>query len=394
MKKIAVAAVALLLGASVFADVSFEFYNKAYSDTLIINKNDDDNIPLPDYDDGMDMKFSGVYNKVYAQVRTARVDAMIKAIAFIGSDKEHGAFDDNNGIHWNGMIDDWYIEFRPFASITLGFHDSIYMQGSYLPIYDDNLYSGNIGSEGVTVVYRPPVLDGALRLSATVPFTADNTNWYWVDDDSSYDDTFNFGLGAIFTHKYFEAGVTIQDILDGDERTIGTYAYLPGLFGLVKNLNVGAGFAYSEKTVSNFDDKTTFGDYTVYGGVAGDRLLSTFLTYDTGKFDVAAELVWNLGDTTGSNGERSLSQRSLGDAAGPNGELYTAVQVAFGLMDKVTATVVGKLVTDVADDNVYAAEFKLDYQFNKHNEFEIGAAADLWDGNFNVRFPVYWKYTF
>lgn len=382
MKKIAVAAVGLLLGASVFADVSFEFYNKAYSDTLVINKNDNDNIPLPDYDDGMGMKFSGVYNKVYAQVRTARVDAMIKAIAFIGSNKEHGAFDDNNGIHWDGMIDDWYVEFRPFASITLGFHDSIYMQGSYLPIYDDNLYSGNIGSEGVTVVYRPPVLDGALRLSATVPFTADNTNWYWADEDDVNDDTFNFGLGAIFTHEYFEAGVTIQDILDSDERTIGTYAYLPDLFGLVKNLNVGAGFAYSEKAVSNFDDSATFDDYTVYGGVASDKLLSTFLTYDTGKFDVAAELVWNLGS----------------DTTDKNGEFYTAVQVGFGLMDRLTATVVGKLVTDVVhngkEDNVYAAEFKLDYQFTKHNEFEIGVATDFWDGNFNVRFPVYWKYTF
>lgn len=402
MKKILASFIALVLGTSAFAEFSYRFYNKVFSDTMNIRHVDKDYLNT-----GIDFKgtkknsytdaeFLGIYNRVYAEVKTDKTDAMIKAT--FGFDDWTNSSD--YGFKWTGYVDDWYVEYRPWNFLTFGFHDGIYMDGSYLPIYDDNLYSGNIGSEGVTAVYRPTALKGALRIAVTTPFTT-NTNWVKADDDDTHDpdDTFDVGAGAIYTIDLLQVGATVQDIFDGDERRFGTYVNLPTLFGLCKQLTVGGGFAHSEGgAVYDFDGSRTLDDFTYFGGVNGKNLLSSYVTY-SGNIVVNAELVWNMNDSdfysityVYANGNK---------VKGGGWDFYTAASVQFWIAKPFSATVVGKLVADTAHasgvkslDNIYAGEFKLNYQLTQHSEVEASVSVDYFDGNYKVCFPCYWKYTF
>lgn len=417
MKKIAFAAVALLFGISAFAEVKYQFYNKVFSDTLTVRHvaakhNGADGAPVTGFAyDSLDnseigdekahnnFECLGVSNRVYAEIKTDKTDAMVKA-TFTFNDYSN---DSDYGLKWTGYVDDWYVEYRPWDFLTAGFHDNIYMQGSYLPIYDDNLYSGNIGSEGVTVVFRPTALKNALRIAATVPFTT-NLNWVRADkylrEDGSkirkprWDDTvlvgdtreykyydkgsktfkldsylsdlydyntiddwyrsgtvFNTGIGAIYSVEYFEAGVTIQDIFDKYERTFGTYVAFPGFFGVVKGLTVGGGIAHTKAPyIHNFDKQSTFNDYTYFGGVNGDTLFSAYGSYKKDKkFEIDAELVWN-------GGINSIEiYRDDGALKGlvSTHDFYTAASFKWWLSNKLSAKVVGKLVVDTDTGYTY-----------------------------------------
>lgn len=408
MKKLLAAFAAVLACSSVFAEFSYRFYNKVYSDTLNIRHVDKDYLKTDiDFkktkdDSYTDTEFLGIYNRVYAEVKTDKTDAMIKAT--FGFDDWTG--DSDYGFHWTGYVDDWYVEYRPWNFLTLGFHDAIYMDGSYLPVYDDNLYSGNIGSEGVTAVYIPSALNGSLRIAVTTPFTT-KTNWAKADDEDTGDpdDTFDVGIGAIYTVDLFQVGATLQDIFDGDERRFGTYVNLPTLFGLCKELTVGGGFAHSESGyVCDFDgngtfdknynhDDTYYDGYTYFGGVNGENLLSSYLTYTKDKkFVVNAEFVWNLNDDDWGSSDK-------GEVDG--WDFYTAASVQFWISSPLSFEIVGKLVADTAQpdgvadlDNIYAGEFNIYYQLTQHSEVSAGVSVDYFDSNYKVCFPCYWKYTF
>lgn len=401
MKKLLAGFAAILACSSVFAEFSYRFYNKVYSDTMNIRHVDEDYLGAPfdfkgDEDDSYtDTEFLGIYNRVYAEVKTDKTDAMIKAT--FGFDDWTG--DSDYGFHWTGYVDDWYVEYRPWSFLTLGFHDGIYMDGSYLPVYDDNLYSGNIGSEGVTAVYRPSALNGALRIAATTPFTT-KTNWAHADDEDTGDpdDTFDVGIGAIYTVDLFQVGATIQDIFDGDERRFGTYVNLPTLFGLCKELTVGGGFAHSEgNAVYDFDGSNTWDDYTYFGGVNGENLFSSYLTY-SGKVLVNAELVWNFNDDDWGS---LVFVDDKGNVSAGGWDFYTAASVQFWISTPLSFEIVGKLVADTAHpdgvdslENIYAGEFNIYYQLTQHSEVSVGASVDYFDSNYKVCFPCYWKYTF
>ncbi len=406
MKKILTAAAAFLLGFSAFSEVSYRFYNKIYSDTLTINHVDEDylgsslDFKLKDYgkqkdDSYTDFSLLGIYNRVYAEFKTDKTDAMVKATFGFKDWTDSSDY----GFKWTGYIDDWFVEYRPWNYLTLGFHDGIYMDGSYLPIYDDNLYSGNIGSEGVTAVYRPQALKGALRLAATAPFTT-KTNWIYADEEDSRvdDDIFDVGLGAIYTIDLFQFGVSIQDVFDGDERRVGAYVNLPTLFGLSKKVTVGGGYAHSEYLgVYNYEGTGTFEDYTYFGGVNGKNLLSGYLTYD-GDVDVNAEFVWNMNEKGFRNFQYGPNKN---DWRWGGWDLYVAGSAKFWISKTVTGELVGKLVTDLVKQkgdewlsNIYAVQFKLNSKITKHSEVEASVSADYLDRNYKVCFPCYWKYTF
>lgn len=404
MKKVLAVLLATTVCSFSSAEFSYRFYNKLSSDVITIRHVDRDylgsnlDFKSDKHHSYTDADFLGVQNKVYAEIKTDKTDAMVKAT--IGFKDQN---DDNDyGFKWDGYVDDWYVEYRPWNFITLGFHDSIYMNGSYLPIYDDNLYSGNIGSEGFTFVYSPSVLNGALRIAATAPFTA-KTDWLYADKDDDDktpvdDDTFDMGIGAIYSVEYFEVGATFQDIFDNDERRFGVYLDFPTLFGLAKEISVGGGYAHSEgNSVYDFDGSNTWDDYTEFGGVNGENLFSAYFTY-SGKVGVDGEIVWNFNDKDyqGINYIGSGSPRSYG-----GWDLYTALSAKFGVAGTpFSVTFIGKLLADTAHysgqhlKNVYAGEFDLDYQLSKHSELEAAVAIDYFDNNWNVRFPCYWKYTF
>ena len=384
MKKIlsSMAVLALALGFA-SADVKFSFYNKLYEEDAFVDH----------YDNGRDddgnsesvTDFMGIKNRMYFEVFTDRVDAMIKADV---------RFDDNDNDHYglDGRLKDWYLEFRPIEIATLSLHTGIFSDGSYLPVYDDNINAGNIGSDGLTFTLRP--VEG-LRFGVTAPFSMDSDwgdkNYFNGDKDEDESDKFDFGIGAIYGQELFQIGFSVQDVADSDERQIGAYINLPTLFGVSEAVTVGAGFAHSEKYRTIVADADTISLGDIGADVSYKNLLSAYATLDFEKFGIAAEIAYNMSDDE--------PDVIIDDDPFDSYDLYSAASISFGLADKLTASVTGKILSDLKSKNdtnktILFGAFGLEYEANEKNtlgcEFNIATCDKDW----SIAIPVFWKYHF
>lgn len=362
MKRIlaSLAAIAAVCGIA-FADVHVNFYNELYSDDPFLRIRDDDG----DGDWDSDARFPGIKERMYADIKTAKVDAGIKGTLYFGQDWNADHF------HFSGEIDDWWVEFRPIDMITLGLHDTIWADGSYFPIWDENATAGNIGSDGFTFVIRPIKM---LRIAATVPSGMD----YDVKKNQfggGYN--FHFGTGAIFDMDVFQASLNVQGIPCNRGRQIGAFVNMPGLFGAVKALSIGAGFTHAW---GNDWGQNYLKELIADAGMAYTNLLNAYVTYDARAFRLKAELAW---DFNFDDGDKEY-------------DFYTAVAFSFGLVDKLSATATGKLLFDFADSglgNGYGASFAVDYEINKHHAIGAKAEVNKVDKHWDFAVPVYWKYS-
>ena len=387
MKKIFAGAFAVAAVCGIaFADVHVNFYNKLYSEDPVVVHHK--NYEKDKYE--TDVYFPGIKEQMYADIKTDRVDVGVKGTLSLN----HYEFDDENlfGIKHDhffikGEIDDWWVEFRPFSKATLGLHDTIWADGSYLPIWDDNVTAGNIGSDGFTFIFKPIE---QLRLAATIPSGMDyDTAVNWLNDSAEDEEhenfhNFHFGMGAIFDVDMFQVSANIQGIPCSGGRQFGTFINMPGIFGIVKELSIGAGFTHAW---GNDWGQNQLSGLIADAGLRYENLMNVYVTYDAGSFGLSAEIAFNF-DFDDVN------------YFGGNGyDFYTAVAVSFGLMDKLTATATGKLLYDFADSSKKGlglgtgASFAIDYEVNKRNM--IGAEVDfnLVDDYWDFAVPVYWKYT-
>lgn len=364
MKRIlaSMVAVAAVWGGVAFADVQVNFYNELYSEDPFLRHHDDDE----DGEYKTDAYFPGIKERMYADIKTAKVDAGVKGTFMFNQDWSTDHF------HFSGEIEDWWVEFRPIDMITLGLHDTIWADGSYFPIWDDNATAGNIGSDGFTFVIRPIKM---LRLAATVPSGMDYDTLNWLNDDHD----FHFGTGAILDLDMFQASVNMQGIPCSSGRQFGTFVNMPGFFGVVKALSIGAGFThawgYEEKWNQNYL-KDLIADF----GMAYTNLLNAYVTYDARLFRLNAELAWDFDFDDNAKGY----------------DFYTAVAFSFGLVDKLSATATGKLLFDFADNglgNGYGASFAVDYEINKRHAVGAKAEVNKVDKYWDFAIPVYWKYS-
>lgn len=395
MKKIIASLVAFAAILSVAtADVKFSFYNKVYEEDPIAIHTDKDY--SDDGESDTETDFPALKERMFFEILTDRVDAMVKATMWLDDDDDDPPSDSGN-FYFDGEISDYYIEFRPINVLTLGLHTGIFADGSYLPVYDDNLWAGNIGSNGFTTTFRPAALEDALRISLTIPFNTlandDDRSRNYVNGDTKKrddDDEFDVGIGAIYTAELFQVGASIQDIIDSDERQIGAYVNFPTLFGVSESLTVGAGFAHSERS------RLTFDDLTAFGGLGYENLLNAYATFDLEKFSIAAEMLYNFGDD--DINKPLLADDYDGDYNG--WDFYTAASISFGLADKLTATATGKLLIDTTSDSkggqksVIAGAFGVDYDINDNNTIGAEFDFDTFDGNWVLAIPLYWKYHF
>lgn len=386
MKKIlsTLAVLALALGFA-SADVTFSFYNKLYEDGAISQHWDN-------YKENGDSKtksdFPGLINRMYFEILSDRVDAMIKADVKLDDDDDSPL--ETEHFYLAGRIKDWYLEFRPITPVTLSLHTGIYSDGSYLPVYDDNINAGNIGSDGFTVTVCP--IKG-LRIALTTPFGMKSSEWSNKyreanfingDKDKGEPKTFDVGIGAIYGIDTFQLGFSIQDIADSDERQIGAYINLPTLFGVSDSLTVGAGFAHSESYRSVVGDSDTISLGHIESDVFYKNLLSAYGAMDFGKASLSAEVAYNLND----------------DSAEAVYDLYTAAAFSFGLTDKLSATVTGKLLADLAyksgakNENIMFGAFALNYDVNANHAVGAEFNVALRDKDWAIAIPLYWKYHF
>ena len=382
MKKIVIAAfAALAFIGSAFAEVKLSFYNKVYEEDVIWTKGSEDKsggiltaAGLPGKDAKTD--FPALKERMFAEVKSDQVDAMGKGtLAIDDYDEKHFGFD--------GKVDDWYIEFRPVEILTLALHDNVSSEGSYLPIYDDNLQGGNIGSDGFTTVLRPNAFNKALRIAVTVPFEFDGYN----DTDQNYingskddgeDENFHIGAGFIFSLPQFEIGATLQNIPCSDHRLIGVSAAFPTLFGLNEGLNLRVGFTNSKEEAAGFDDLIEF------VGVTGENVLNAALTYEKDAISLAVEAVYAL------------------DVDDGDPESYEAISFGYAVNEQLGVGVTGKVITFSDSDYSPVLEFGVnaDYSVTEHStvgvEFDFftwGGIKDIYDGLKGIKVPVYWKWS-
>jgi len=365
------------------ADVKFNFYNKLYEEdpfvTHMEHADDNGNEVSKTKSD-----FMGIINRMYFEVFTDRVDAMVKADVRL-DDNDVKPFETDH-LYLEGQIKDWYLEFRPIEPVTLSLHTGIFADGSYLPVYDDCITASNIGSDGFTLTARP--VEG-LRLAISLPFGMNSDSYGWQnyingDKDKGESNPMDFRLGAIYGQELFQIGLSIQDVADNDERKIGAYLNLPTLFGASDKLTVGAGFAHSEKysSVVSKEDSIWLGD-DITGDVHYKNLLSAYATLDFDSLSFAAESTYNLND----DNEEAIY------------DLYAAANVSFGISDKLSAGVTGKILADLAskgqkNKEILFGAIGLSYDVNDSNSVGIEFNIAKQDKNWAVAIPVYWKYHF
>lgn len=385
MKKIIAGLVAAACVSSVaFADITLSFYNKLYEEDYIVEHIDVDK-GNGERESETNTDFPALNERMYVELNSDRVDAMIKATFALND------YDDRH-FGLQGKVNDWFIAFRPIDELTLGLHTGIHPEGDYLPIYDDNLGAGNIGSDGFTVSFAPAALDNALRVAVTIPFSFDGSknrgdiNWLNGTEEMNEDEEFDVGIGAIFGQELFQVGVSIQDIIDSDERQLGAYASFPTLFGVSEDLTLGVGFAHSWA-----EGREAFADLISVGtllsaGVAYENLLNASLTFKQDAYSLSAELLYNFGEDYGWSDDGPVPY-----------DFYTAVSATYGLADNIDLTVTGKILMDTSSNNfknlTYGA-VGIDYGINDNNT--VGAEFDIafHDSQWAIAVPLYWKYSF
>lgn len=355
MKKMVKALVAgaamLVLGASVFADVEIDAYNKLSSGIVNITTGDNGST-----------KFAGIKNEAHVELLSDKVDALVEGtLSFSLADAIHSSGENIGKTYKYGNfgleVSDWYIEFRPIELLTIGFHDAVHIAGDYLPVWDDNLSAGNFGSEVLALVVRPIA---GLRIGAAL----DNPATFGRDNVTP---AINFGVDYAY-NDFGALGVAVRNVAgkDGDnwDGTVGVYASLTKLADNGLDF-VNLGFAH------NADDDI---------GVDGN-ILSLGTSYTNGAFNVLLDFVTNFeADESGNN------------------DIYLALNPSYGITKALTAGLVGSVVGSYAENSEATIDINpyVDYVIG-NSKIEVGLdfAIETGDaGKTTISFPVYWKYTF
>lgn len=337
--------------AAVCQEISFE--NELSSDVVSIRNG-------ASYDEEKGRTdFAGIKENAVVLFTSEKLDAGID-VAFILDDWSERNF----GLKWDDI--DWFIEFRPVDIISLGFHEDIYSDGSYLPIYDDNIGTGNFGSDGFTVAFRPAE---GLSLFATVPFGEedDTVNFFSGDDTAD----FQCGFGINYAYEdLFSAGCSVQNAADSGRRSFGIFVQASPLEGL----SFGAGYSFSKEKNAGFDDLSISEEF----GVCGESVLNLFAGYEVGPFACAAEGLVSLDD-----------EDSEYDA-------YLAVSAGFAFSELISADIAGAFLFDNSSDGakpVVGINPNILCTLGNH-AFGAGVNFETTDGDTFVSFPLTYTYSF
>lgn len=364
-------AAASLLSVSAFAQ-TVEFTNELSSDVTAIRKG-------KVYNDGEDettKDFAGLEENVVVTFTSEKVDAELD-VTFILDDWN----DRNFGFAWDDVS--WFVEYRPVEMVALGFHEDVWLEGSYLPIYDDNISLGNLGSEGFTVAVMP--VEG-LKIAATVPFGEDDggINYFSSKDEDGETVKFNIGLGAEYAFgELLTFGAVVQNVADSDCRGLGIYAMLKPV--AEQDFVIRAGYAWSKAEVtdedsgeksysSGIEDLSISEDF----GVFGKSLVNFSAEYSLGALSFSAETLFNTDD---KNSEY---------------DMYFAACAEYEFSESFSADVTGKFLVDRSSDGaepVVGVNPNVAYTYGSHT-FSAGLNYETCDGDSFVSFPLKWTYSF
>lgn len=321
MKKIVfIFAVLVSLTSSLFSqEVNISFENKVSSDIIVLEK------------DGT--SFPGIEEKVTAEFETEKIDAGVSLITTLSTNE-------NDILGFNDyFIDKAYIVFKPIDTLRISFNNNIFTEGSYLPVWDDNISNGNL-SNSFAVLYEPLenlVLSTGLSLPSF--FTEDLEN------------KIDFNAGIDYSTDFLSAGVTIRSLLT--DFGFGIF----GSFIGVPNLTINAGFSYND-------------DFNEHEG----NLVSLGCTYDFSNFTISFDHV-----TVFNNDQNHM---------------YNAILIESSPLENLTfeAQEIINLNLQDSDDFESITDIGLVYSYGNHN-LRCGAALSIYQG-IAISFPVYYKYSF
>lgn len=366
-------AAAVLLSVSAFAQ-TVEFTNELSSDVTTIRKGKVYN----DSEDETTKDFAGLEENVVATFTSEKVDAELD-VTFILDDWN----DKNFGFAWDDVS--WFVEYRPVEMVALGFHEDVWLEGSYLPIYDDNVALGNLGSEGFTVAVTP--IEG-LKLAVTVPFGGeDDVNYFTRKDENDDTVNLNIGFGAEYAfEEMFTIGAAVSNVADSDNRGFGVYAMVKPL--AEQDFVIRAGYSYSKAEGEITEDDEVVGNYyenciddlsiSEDFGVFGKSLFNVSVEYSLDALSFSAETLFNTDD---KNSEY---------------DMYFAACVGYGLSESLSADVTGKFLFDKTSDGaepVIGVNPNVSYTFGNHT-FSAGLNYETCDGDSFISIPLSWSYSF
>lgn len=363
-----------MASAFAFADVDVSFSNELKSDVIssVSTKRPNEDKIITE------TAFAGFANETIAEVHTDKVSAGLEIHSFINSRKYRNSDNDEKSyLEFSGYtVKDYWIEFSPVKILTLGFHDTINALGSYLPVWDDNLASGNLGSDFVFVL-KP--VDG-LKIAGGIDFisTIGVINPASVqkpgEEIRATNLKTNLGVEYVADNELWSIGFTARNIFD-DGRSFGLYGSFSGL----DNWTFMGGFAINDEGVE--------GPLNVK---VGGNILSAAIIYEHKKFDLSAELVTNFGNKNANVFD-----------------FYTAADFTYYFSKNFQASITGKYVGDIvvpdnsSEDttNFFGVHPYVTYKYRRHT-FEAGANIDFGTKP-NAKntvavltLPVSWKYEY
>lgn len=330
MKKIVLGMLSIAFFASNLFAEGISFENEVSSNIV--------DIEIPQEGDSS-VAFSGISETVTVEYESEKVLASLSAAFVLGNNE-----DDVFGINWDDEAFDWSVEFIPFDFLSIIWHKSVTIYGSYLPVVDANVNGGEMGSDFGVVVSPIENLKIAAGLGFESLFTGDNAHVI-----------LNFGADYNINDMVV-VGAAAQDII-GDGRSFGVYASYIGLEGFCIN----AGYTFN-------------GD--IDGMIFGDNLISASATFEKDSFAFALDVATNLG----------------ADLAY---DLYAGAKVDYSINDNLSVGASAMTTFDFASEG-FAPSINLypygEYVVNNHT-FGFGVDLTICEG-VQIGIPVYWKYAF
>ena len=248
LAKIAALATAAMVAGSVFADITFESKTKwtTVGGTF-----------------GGSVAPGGITNYTKVNILTDKIDAGVKLVGtssdyvVVPYENDDDTFGGYQFYGWTPSTTSCYIEYRPIEQLTIGLNDGIFLTGSYLPVYDDVLNSGNMGGNFALTV-RPVK---GFRIAAAVDSAKVGANGY---ADVNFGADYNAGAWAI--------GAAWQDAFNTAGDGITRIA-VAGSFNMIPNTAINAGYA-------TYDDSIITGKNIITLGVINTSVKNLLVLFD------------------------------------------------------------------------------------------------------------------
>lgn len=387
-------AVKVLGAACLFAGMAFaqekdyevSFSNELSTDTITYTK-------AKGHEKDSATVFAGIVEKAEAGFESEKLSfSVMGEWTFEPVKSVEDALDDNDvkGNQFTPTDHDWFIEFRPIKEFAIGWNDDLFVSGSSLPVWDDDIKAGNYTTnDGIALIARP--VEGL-----TIGAGLDKCSFGGDDDD--YKPIINFGANYEYQNM-FAAGVAVQNVagssVDGDKRklTVGAFASITA----VENLTLNLGYTHNDYEGIDFGLVNPFENFNIIG----QNVATLGATYEANGLSLAADAAFNFNGADDTD-EEGLTQ--FAEADENRYDAYFGLCVEYAITEQFTAGVTGLVALDLSsNDDVFADKADLyfavgpavKYALNDHNEFSVGVNFEKAGSDYQaMNIPLSWTYNF